>query len=170
MGEYRHKVTGEVKSQGEWRSANPNISMPRTWNQNVLDALNIEAVLEAPKPDAGPYQYVARNGVVQDAKGNWVTAWEVREMFSTDDDGTKAEKEAAYQAGLDATAAKSVREERDLKLKECDWVAVKAVDQNAQDSLGIQIPVVWVSYRQALRDITAQAGFPHSVTWPTKPE
>ncbi len=86
------------------------------------------------------------------------------------EDNAKAEKEAAYQAGLDATAAKSVREERDLKLKECDWVAVKAVDQNAQDSLGIQIPVVWVSYRQALRDITAQAGFPHSVTWPTKPE
>jgi hypothetical protein len=26
------------------------------------------------------------------------------------------------------------------------------------------------AYRQALRDITAQAGFPTNVTWPTKPE
>lgn len=160
MGEYRHKVTGEVKSQGEWRSANPNISMPRTWNQNVLDALNIEAVLEAPKPDAGPYQYVARNGVVQDAKGNWVTAWEVREMFSTDAEGTKAEKEAAYQAGLDEAAAKSVRDERDRKLAETDWMALSDVTMSAE----------MTTYRQALRDITAQAGFPHSVTWPTKPE
>ena len=160
MGEYRHKVTGEVKSQGEWRSANPNISMPRTWNQNVLDALNIEAVLEAPKPDAGPYQYVARHGVVQDAKGNWVTAWEVREMFSTDEEGTKAEKEAAYQAGLDATAAKSVRDERDRKLAETDWMALSDVTMSAE----------MTTYRQALRDITAQAGFPHSITWPTKPE
>jgi hypothetical protein len=25
------------------------------------------------------------------------------------------------------------------------------------------------AYRQALRDITAQGGFPYSVTWPTKP-
>ena len=160
MGEYRHKVTGEVKSQGEWRSANPNISMPRVWNQNVLDALNIEAVLEAPKPDAGPYQYVARNGVVQDAKGNWVTAWEVREMFATDEEGTKAEKEAAYQAGLDATAAKSVRDERNALLSASDWTQVidAPVDHTA-----------WATYRQALRDITAQAGFPHNVTWPVKP-
>jgi hypothetical protein len=159
MGEYRHKVTGEVKSQGEWRSANPNISMPRTWNQNVLDALNIEAVLEAPKPDAGPYQYVARNGVVQDAKGNWVTAWEVREMFSDDEEGTKAGKEAAYQAGLDATAAKSVRDERDRKLAETDWMALSDVTMSAE----------MTTYRQALRDITAQEGFPHSVNWPVKP-
>ena len=28
----------------------------------------------------------------------------------------------------------------------------------------------WASYRQALRDITAQEGFPYSVIWPTKPE
>jgi len=159
MGEYRHIESGLVQSQGEWRAANPNISMPRTWNQNVLDALNIEAVLEAPKPDAGPYQYVARNGVVQDAKGNWVTAWEVREMFATDEDGTKAEKEAAYQAGLDATAAKSVREERDRKLAETDWMALSDVTMSAE----------MTTYRQALRDITAQAGFPHSVTWPEKP-
>lgn len=164
MGEYRHKVTGEVKSQGEWRSANPNISMPRTWNQNVLDALNIEAVLEAPKPDAGLYQYVARNGVVQDAKGNWVTAWEVREMFSdyTDEDGvmhTKAEREAAYQADIDTAKAASIRLERDSLIADTDWMALSDVTMSAE----------MTTYRQALRDITAQEGFPHSVTWPVKP-
>ena len=159
MGEYRHKVTGEVKSQGEWRSANPNISMPRVWNQNVLEALNVEAVLEAPKPDAGPYQTVVRNGVVKDAKGNWVTAWEVRDMFSTDEEGTKAEKEAAYQAVLDAEAAKAVRAERDRKLAETDWMALSDVTMSAE----------MAAYRQALRDITAQEGFPHSVNWPVKP-
>lgn len=159
MGEYRHKVTGEVKSQGEWRAANPNISMPRVWNQNVLDTLNIEAVLEAPKPDAGPYQTVVRNGVVKDAKGNWVTAWEVRDMFSDDAEGTKAEKEAAYQAGLDAEAAKAVRAERDSLLAETDWTALSDVTMSAE----------MAAYRQALRDITAQEGFPHSVNWPVKP-
>ena len=159
MGEYRHKATGEVKTQGEWRSANPNISMPRVWNQNVLDALNIEAVFEAPKPDAGPYQYVARNGVVQDAKGNWVTAWSVVDMFSTDAEGTKAEKEAAYQAGLDAEAAKAARSQRDSLLAATDWTALSDVTMSAE----------MATYRQALRDITAQAGFPHSVNWPAKP-
>lgn len=159
MGEYRHRVTGEVKSQGEWRAANPNISMPRTWNQNVLEALNIEAVLEAPKPDAGPYQYVARNGVVQDALGNWVTAWEVRDMFSDDEDSTKAEKEAAYQAGLDEAVAKSTRAERGRLLAETDWMALSDVTMSAE----------MAAYRQALRDITTQSGFPHNVIWPVKP-
>jgi hypothetical protein len=164
MGEYRHKVTGEVKSQGEWRSANPNISMPRTWNQNVLDALNIEAVFETPKPDVGPYQNAARNGVTQDANGNWVQAWEVREMFSdyTDEDGvthTKAEREAAYQADIDTAKAASIRLERDSLLAETDWMALSDVTMSAE----------MTTYRQALRDITAQAGFPHSVTWPVKP-
>ena len=28
----------------------------------------------------------------------------------------------------------------------------------------------WATYRQALRDITEQQGFPPSVTWPVKPE
>jgi len=160
MGEYRHKVTGEVKSQGEWRSANPNVSLPRTWNQNVLDALNIEAVFEAPKPDVGPYQSAARNGVTQDANGNWVQAWSVVDMFSTDAEGTKAEKEAAYQAGLDAEAAKAVRSQRDSLLAATDWTALSDVTMSAE----------MATYRQALRDITAQAGFPHSITWPTKPE
>jgi len=160
MGEYRHKVTGEVKTQGEWRSANPNVSLPRTWNQNVLDALNIEAVFETPKPDTGPYQSAARNGVTQDANGNWVQAWSVVDMFSTDAEGTKAEKEAAYQAGLDAEAAKAARSQRDSLLAATDWTALSDVTMSAE----------MATYRQALRDITAQAGFPHSITWPTKPE
>jgi hypothetical protein len=159
MGEYRHIESGLVQSQGQWRSANPNISMPRTWNQNVLDALNIEAVFETPKPDVGPYQNAARNGVTQDANGNWVQAWAVVDMFSTDAEGTKAEKEAAYQAGLDAEAAKAARSQRDSLLAATDWMALSDVTMSAE----------MATYRQALRDITAQEGFPHSVTWPVKP-
>ena len=54
-----------------------------------------------------------------------------------------------------------VRAERNALLSASDWtqVADAPVDKAA-----------WATYRQALRDITAQAGFPHSVTWPTKPE
>lgn len=65
--------------------------------------------------------------------------------------------------------AEQVREERDKKLADCDWVTTKAVDQNAQDNLGIQVPQVWLDYRQALRDITEQDGFPLNVIWPDEP-
>jgi len=56
---------------------------------------------------------------------------------------------------------KSVRQQRDDKLKECDWTqaADSPVDKAA-----------WAVYRQALRDLPAQAGFPNQIIWPTKPE
>jgi hypothetical protein len=66
----------------------------------------------------------------------------------------------------DEDVAQQVRRRRDSLLSESDWVTVKAVDQNAADNLGIQVPQVWLDYRQALRDITAQDGFPHNVIWP----
>ena len=31
------------------------------------------------------------------------------------------------------------------------------------------VPEDWRTYRQALRDVPAQSGFPTSVTWPTEP-
>lgn len=58
---------------------------------------------------------------------------------------------------LGEDAARTLRNEL---LASCDWTQVvdAPVDQAA-----------WATYRQALRDITAQAGFPDNVTWPTKP-
>lgn len=108
MAEYRNKTTGEVKTQGEWRRVHKNTSLPRTWTAETLDGLNLDPVLEAPKPtDLGKYQTVRRDGVKQDTKGNWVQAWVVVDMFSdyTDDEGvfySKENQEAEYQARLDA--------------------------------------------------------------------
>ena len=57
-------------------------------------------------------------------------------------------------------AAGRVRAERDDLLKASDW----RVLPGAPDSDG------WISYRQALRDVPQQLGFPFDVIWPTKPE
>ena len=52
-----------------------------------------------------------------------------------------------------------IRNKRDALLAETDWwgVADRTMTQAEID------------YRQALRDVPQQAGFPHNVTWPTKP-
>ena len=165
MSEYRHTETGEVKTQGQWRSHYSNVSLPRAWKQATLDGLNLEAVLEAPKPTAGQYETVARNGVTQDTNNNWVTAWEVRDMFAdTTEDGvttTKAEHEAAYQATLDAKVAESNRTKRDGLLADTDYFALTDVTMDA----------AMTTYRQALRDITTHADWPNLADsdWPTKP-
>ena len=91
MSEYRNRTTGEVKTQGQWRSANPNMSLPRTWKAATLDALDLDAVLRSPAATTTAYQTSARDGVEQNANGNWVEKYVARDMFAdtteTDEDG-----------------------------------------------------------------------------------
>jgi len=165
MSEYRNRTTGEVKTQGQWRAANPNMSLPRVWKAATLDALNLDAVLRSPAATVGQYQTSARDGVVQDANGNWVENYVARDMFAdTTEDGvttTKAEHEAAYQATLDAKAAEAVRKQRDDLISATDYFALTDVTMDAD----------MTSYRQALRDITDHVNFPYleEADWPVKP-
>jgi len=75
-----------------------------------------------------------------------------------------AEEEAAWDAEFppydpDYAIAVYTREKRDAKLAACDWMANSDVTMSDE----------WRTYRQALRDVPTQAGFPNSVTWPTEP-
>lgn len=56
--------------------------------------------------------------------------------------------------------AAEARDKRNAMLSASDWtqVADAPVDQAA-----------WATYRQALRDITAQVGFPETINWPVAP-
>jgi hypothetical protein len=58
--------------------------------------------------------------------------------------------------------AQAIRAERDTKLMVSDWTQLSDVPQAVKDK--------YTTYRQALRDVPSQAGFPSNVTWPTKPE
>ena len=75
---------------------------------------------------------------------------------------------APTQAELDAAAAAEVRAERDSILaREVDPIVsnpLRWADITAEKQ------AEWSAYRTALLDITDQAGFPHDITWPTKPE
>ncbi len=56
----------------------------------------------------------------------------------------------------DAEIAVAIRAERDAKLAETDWTASTDVTMTAE----------MTAYRQALRDVPAQAGFPNTIDWP----
>ena len=165
---YRVRSTGAVHTQGSIRKLNPNVSMPATWNANVHEALGIDPVEQTPPPECGELERVYENGVEQ-RDGVWYQAWGIAPKFSdyevTNEDGTKttvtrAEQEAKFLADKNANKAREVRAERDKRLAETDWtqVADSQVDK-----------AVWATYRQALRDVPAQADFPFTVTWPEKP-
>ena len=72
--------------------------------------------------------------------GKWTQTWQVRD----------------YEL---ATRQSNVRQERDKRLFETDYLALS--DQTLSAEM--------TAYRQALRDVPAQAGFPASVTWPIRP-
>ena len=165
MSVYRIRSTGEVKTQGQIRSMHKNVSLPKVWGENVHESLGIDPVTPTVQPDpSGDYKVVVRNGVEQDANGNWVWAWTENDMFQeyTDDEGTVVTvqdqidaKVAADNAALEATE----RATRDDLLKATDHYGLS--DVSMTDAM--------TAYRQALRDVPQQEGFPQTITWPTKP-
>lgn len=80
--------------------------------------------------------------------------------FTPEEEAEWDAKEAEWAAGANDRAAAEIRTERDAKLKESDWTQLvdAPVDKAA-----------WAIYRQALRDIPQQDGFPHNITWPAEP-
>ena len=56
--------------------------------------------------------------------------------------------------------ADAARSERDRLLAACDWTQVNDAPVDAS---------AWATYRQALRDVPEQPGFPSDIVWPVIP-
>lgn len=69
---------------------------------------------------------------------------------------------AAPEPG-DAELAAAIRTQRNRLISDCDWTQLPDAPISDTDKSA------WVAYRQALRDITAQVGFPGLVDWPVAP-
>jgi len=165
----RIQSTGQVMYESEFRAytkANGGPSWDITTTE-VLDALGADVVFEGPQATGGTvYQYSQASGVEQ-VDGKWYTKHILGPVFTdTTVDGvttTALEHETAYKAQKDAEQAKSVRATRDTKLSESDWRVIKAAET------ATTLDAAWATYRQALRDVTGQSGFPWTITWPDAP-
>jgi len=103
--------------------------------------------------------------VPDDVQEGWVLAdgnWSAPVVY-TPSAQELADAQAALLGQQTSEQAALIRVERDNKLKECDWIVIKNLELNAN------IPGAWEVYRQALRDIPAQSGFPWTITWPESP-
>jgi len=157
--EIRIRETGQVMYDGEFRTLFPNTSLPQQLTESIINDLGADVVFEGPQATGGTrYQYSMRQGVEQiDSK--FYTKYVLGPIF-TDGETTAAEQETTYRALKDNEQATQVRSTRNEILSKYDWtqVADAPVDKAA-----------WATYRQALRDVPAQTGFPWEVTWPTTP-
>ena len=161
----RIRETGNVVTEQEFRAMFPNTGFPVQLTEAIINDFGGDVVFEGPQATGGDhYQYSQYAGVEQ-VNGKWFTKYILGPVFTdtTAEDGTvttAAQHEAAYKAGKDAERAKAVREDRNKRLTDTDWTQLADAPVNAQ---------AWATYRQALRDVTAQAGFPWDIAWPEKP-
>jgi hypothetical protein len=127
----------------------PNISFPAVMTDSVVPEGYV-MVGVIPLPVVEPTQRVVPGKPIKQGD-RWVQSWDVLPM-----DENEAE---SYTHAI----LTSVRQERDQRLAETDWVVIKSLERSQP------ISPEWVAYRQALRDLPSQSGFPNAVIWPDKP-
>jgi hypothetical protein len=136
-------------SLSDIKLANPNTSFPSVASDATMAEYGAMRVYFSTQPEFTDTQVLEEDTpVFSNEDQRWTQVLRVRNM--TSDEVTSRND----------TQAAQVRTDRNTKLSASDWtqVADAPVDKAA-----------WATYRQALRDITAQSGFPWTITWPAQP-
>jgi hypothetical protein len=159
----RVKATGAVMYEAEFRAYMKSTS-GASWNETtdeILQSLGADVVFEGAQATGGTvYQYSQRDGV-EEVGGKWYTKYILGPVFTDNEDATAAEQEATYKAMKDAEFATNARSQRDKLLAASDWTQVIDAPVNQE---------AWATYRQSLRNVPQQDGFPTTIVWPVKPE
>lgn len=141
---------------------NPHVSFPSDTTKIDIAAYGYAKFAYSDKPDYDvEYQECVEIAPVLSGD-TYVQAWEVKDKYT-------AEERAAYDATKEQKLLEELpamhRSQRDNLLAETDWVVIKAQET------GVAVDAAWATYRQALRDITTHANWPHltEADWPVKP-
>jgi hypothetical protein len=137
-------------SINELRRDNPNVSFPVNLTTEQLEEWDVFSVIDVEQPIVDHTQDVSLS-VPTKINGVWTQTWAVVDVDEATIEYRTKEK------------AESVRDERNKKLSATDWTQL--IDSPfSNDTNG-----VWQVYRQALRDVPTQQGFPWNVIWPSEP-
>ena len=140
------RLNGNTISEiAEHKSLFPNTSFPKSGpDADWLAANSCAEVVVFLAYDSATQKNEAVTPYLSDGK---VYTRRVTDMTS--------EEQAAVVTAANAAIATRNRTERDKRLASCDWVVTKALES------GGAVPSDWVTYRTALRDITAHANWPN---------
>ena len=139
--------TPENYTIGQLRRDNPNTSFPKNIPASILESFGVYSYTQEPQPGFNEKTQKLEDGGF--VKGEtWTKTWNIVE---------KTPEELAEWLEQQGQIARS---KRNGLLAETDHLALS--DNTMSPEMA--------AYRQALRDITTQEGFPESISWPTKPE
>ena len=126
----------------------PGTSFPAEISNDLLSEYGVHLVIIDSKPATTYQQDAVRvDPVLED--GKWVQHWQI-----VDVDSDVAQERFDQECVI-------VRARRNALLLESDWTQARDIPDN--------IANLWQPYRQQLRDITDQLGFPFNVEWPIDP-
>jgi hypothetical protein len=130
------------------RRDNANTSFPSNITDEFLVDWNVYPVVEHSPPKYNPANQNLNQLNPTLIHGQWMQTWEIT---------AASEREIAERLEHKKV---EVRQQRNGFLSDCDWTQLPdaPVDHAA-----------WATYRQELRDVSSQTGFPWNVVWPVKP-
>ena len=145
------KLTNNVPEQytlRQLRKDNPNVSFPEEPHPTLLIDWEVYPYTQATLPDWDEVTQVCEDLGLTEVGGVYSENYVVRD---------KTQEELATHAD---DLASLVRFEREDLLNKSDWTQIEdsPVDKTA-----------WATYRQALREVPQQEGFPHTHTFPEEP-
>ena len=132
------------------KAAHPSTSFPASVNDATLAEYGVERVFFSTPPVIDEQTQALEEDPPVFNGERWTQVWRVRDL-------TAEEVAARVEA-----KAGEVRAERNARLTASDWTQGKDIPDS--------ISQPWSAYRQALRDLPQQSGFPWSVAWPAQPE
>jgi HD-GYP domain-containing protein (c-di-GMP phosphodiesterase class II) len=121
------------------------------------------------------YDNVIQNSMVDGMTGNSILSWDYEkyELETNYSASLSAQIESNYAIWLqkaknaEANAeSEKIRNYRDELLNKCD---LQHCNPEKWTAMSDSEKLAWATYKQSLRDITAQEGFPYTMNWPVKP-
>jgi hypothetical protein len=85
-------------------------------------------------------------------------------LKSLSGDYTQEQYDQEYSRQEEIIATEELRQERNKRLAECDWVVIRAT------STDTPVPEEWKTYMQALRDLPSVTEDPVNPVWPVRPD
>lgn len=147
MNNYINTQTGEYPiSRAFIRSSYPHVSFPEFFeNYEMFDIVHNSSY---PEQIEG-FRIIEAQPIIVD--GRWIKQFKHEEIAKVVSSSFNDLRDAAI----------NVRRNRLIMLKDSDWTQGKDIPD--------EVSLRWQPYRQALRDITTQPGFPYDIIWPEPP-
>lgn len=126
----------------------PNVSFPSNTEGVNWDDFGVVIVNSTPRPSIDYRTQKVEETTPSFDGEQWNQTWEVSTLSAEEQELILENQKAV------------VRSERNGRLASCDWTQLPDAPVNAAE---------WATYRQDLRDISDQPGFPWEVAWPEEP-